>query len=120
MADQPAVQGVTWTVQDRKGAVIMRLATEGAQPIEITVEPQAAFEIGEQLARAAHTARFGEPLQSDMSYLQDQIRERVTEDYRMFLVRRISVMLNSLRDNPGWSNGRLAAELVDTILTKVA
>ncbi|MCR4331265.1 MAG: hypothetical protein NUV34_00955 [Sulfuricaulis sp.] len=120
MADQPAVQGVSWTVQDRKGVVVMRLTTEGAQPLEISVDPQAAFDIGEQLARAAHTARFGEPLKSDMSYLQDQIRKRTTEDYRMFLVQRVTVMLNSLRNSPGWSNGRLAAEVVDTILTKVA
>lgn len=120
MPDQPSVTAVTWTVQDRGNAVIIRFSTEGASPLEISVDPQAAFDIGEQLARAAHTARFGEPLQSDMSYLQDQIKKRMTEDYRMFLTQRATVMLNSLRHSAQWSNGRLAAELVDTILTKIA
>ena len=29
-------------------------------------------------------------------------------------------LLNSLREDPGWGNGRLGAEVVDTVLTKVA
>ena len=35
------------------------------------------------------------------------------------MITRIGVMLNSLRANPAYSNERLAATLVDTILTKL-
>ena len=120
MVTEKPAQAVTWKVRDHRGAVVMTFETPGVTPLDISVEPQAAFEMGEALSRAAHVARFGKPVQTDIQYLHQQIRSRVTEDMRMLLVQRLSVMLNSLRHNPGGNNGRLAAELVDTILTKVA
>lgn len=119
MADLPQ-QAVNMEVTAERGRVTLHLATAGAPTMPISVDPQAAFELGEQLARAAHQARFGEPLKSDQSYLLEQIQKRVSEDMRTFLAQRLAVMLTSLRENKAWSNDRLALELVDTILTKVA
>lgn len=115
MADQP----VTVDVTDLRGAVVMHLRTAGASDIPINLDPQAACELAEKMARAAHIARYGKPLQADAGYLLEQVKSRVTEQMRMLLVQRLSVMLNSLREDRTWSNGRLAAELVDVILAKV-
>lgn len=120
MGDAKPVQAVRLEIGREGDQVWLQLSTNGANPIKIPIDAQAAFEAAEKLARAAHIARFGEPLKSDMSYLADQIKRRVTEEFRMFLVQRISVMLNSLREDKSWSNGKLAGELVDTVLTKVA
>lgn|GEM_PF-5879368 len=115
-----ATQGVTWEVGDKNGKCWVRFSTAGAQPLTITIDPQAAFEMGELLARAAHQARFGAPpANADASYLADQIRRRTTEDSRKFLVRRIEIMLNSLRENRTWTNVRLAQKLVETVMAKV-
>lgn len=119
-ADAKPMQAVTWEIGAEKGQAWIKFLTAGANPLTIPMDPQAAFEMGENLARAAHMARFGEPLQSDMNYLQSQIRARVTEDFRMFLVQRISMVFNSTRFNKKWSNGKLAGEVVDLVLTKVA
>ena len=119
MADEMQAQAVKWEVGTEAGQVWIRFTTPGVNPLTITVDPQAAFEQGEMLARAAHQARFGKAPVSDQAYLQEQIRNRVTEDLRKFMVTRVSVMLNSLRTNKHYSNPKLAAELVDTILTKL-
>lgn len=113
-------QAVRWEVGAAAGQTWIRFTTAGAPPLTIPMDPQAAFEMGENLARAAHAAKFGVPAQSDNGYLHEQMRAKVTEEMRMFLIQRLSVMLNSTRHNKRFSNGKLATELVDTILTKVA
>lgn len=117
--DRPS-QAVRWEVGATLGQTWIRFYTDGVPPITIPMDPQAAFEMGEKLARAAHVARFGKAPQSDGSYLHDQIRQRVTEDLRKMLIQRCAVMMNSIRNSPLYSNDRLAAEVVDTVLTKVA
>lgn len=119
MPNDTPTQEVKWEVVQRPGTVIARFSTQGVRPIEIPMAPQAAFEMGEKLARAAHHARYGAPLMSDESYLAQQIRARTTEHYRAFLVRRLEVMLNSLREDRSYTHRRLAETLCDTILTKV-
>ena len=119
MPDEVNANAVKWEVGTEAGQVWMRFTSPGVPPLTITVDPQAAFDQGEMLARAAHAARFGEDPASDTAYLQQQIRDRVTEQLRGFMVTRIGVMLNSLRTSPAYSNEKLAATLVDTILTKL-
>lgn len=112
--------GVAMNVAISGGNVLLLLTAEGLTDIPITVTPQAAFELGEQMGRAAHEARFGQKVPSDMGYLHQQVRERCTEDMRKLLSQRVNVMLNSLREDKKWSNEKLARELVDVVLTRVA
>lgn len=113
-------QNVTVDVVVELGRVGLHLRSAGVGTIPISVDAQAAFDLGEKLARAAHEARFGVPLQSDESYLREQINRRTTEDYRRMLVRKLEIMLNSTRaDGAKWSNERLAAEIVDIVLSRV-
>ena len=119
MPDEINAQAVKWEVGSEAGQVWMRFTSPGVRSLTITVDPQAAFEQGEMLARAAHAAQFGEAPASDAAYLQEQIRNRVTEQLRGFMITRIGVMLNSLRTSHAYSNKKLAATLVDTILTKL-
>ena len=120
MADQRTTQGVRWEVGARKGEAWIKLSTPDVPPIEIGIEPQAAFEMGEGLARVAHHAKFGKPPQSDRSYLQEQIKSRVTDQLREWMVNRVTHMLKTLRTDPAYKDRKLAETLVDTILTKVA
>jgi hypothetical protein len=119
MPDAKPVQGVKIEIRDQAGKAWIKLSTEGVPPVEISLDPQAAFDIGEALARFAHKAKFGEPANTDESYLHEQIRARVTERMRTFLTNRISVMLNTMREDKAWTNYKLAERLVETVLTKV-
>lgn len=112
-------QAVNVDIDIRDGAVVLKLSSTGVPEVPIALSPQIAFELGEKLARAAHQARYGEPIQTDESYLAQQIRQRTTEQYRAFLIRRIEIMLNSMRENKVFTNVKLAQELVDTVLTKL-
>lgn len=120
MSGKPAT-AVSVDLRVFAGNVDLILSATGVPSVPITIDPQQAFDLAEKLARAAHEARFGVPAKSDHAYLAERVREKITAEYRQFLVRRFEIMLNSTRDNGAvWPNARLAAELVDTILTKVA
>ncbi len=120
MTEEIPSQNVHCEVGAQRGKAWLELSTKGVPPIKIALDAQAAFEMGESLARAAYTARYGTEPPSDTGYLHEQIRARVTEQMRDMLANRVSVMLNSLRHDPHYNNRRLAETLVDTILTKVA
>lgn len=119
MADHTP-QAVRFTIVDGGDKVILRLSTVGVPDINIPMDPQAAFEGAEVMARLAHKVRFGTEIKSDRSYIADQVRARVTEEYRHFLVNRIKLMLNSMREDKKWTNQKLAEELVDTVVSKFA
>ncbi len=121
MADtRQIVQSVRFEVGHDKGSAWIRLSTPGVPPITIPMEPQAAFEGAEQLARAAHMARFGKPAQSDRSYLAEQIKSRCTDQIRDWMINRCTHMLKTIRHSPAYTDRKLAETLVDTVMTKVA
>ena len=120
MADEKPTQAVRLEVGHENGKAWIRLSTAGVNPITIPMEPQAAFEGAEQLARAAHMARFGKPPQSDRSYLAEQIKSRCTDQIRHWMINRVTHMLRTLRTSPAYSDRKLAETLVDTVMTKVA
>lgn len=80
----------------------------------IFFEPQAAFNLAENMARAAHNARFpGEKLPSDFSYLAQQIKQRLTDEMRDRLVVRVRTMLPSVLESKDLNY--VARQVVDTI-----
>lgn len=115
-------EAVQLQIVDGGDKVVLRLIDPAGRvpPINIPMDPQAAFDAGEIMARMAHKVRFGEHVKSDQDYLAEQIRSRTTEQYRHFLVNRIKLMFNSLREDKKWSNQRLAEQVVDTVVTKFA
>ena len=121
MADEPKKQAaVRWEVGAELGMMWLKLTADGVPPVQISVDPQAGFEMGEAMARAAHTARYGKPPpDGDMSYLHQQVKARVTEQLETMLANRITVMLNTMREDRQWSNQRLAKELIGRVLDKV-
>ena len=120
MAEAKTIQAVRFEVGHDRGQAWIRLSTPGVPPITIPMEPQAAFDGAEQLARAAHMARFGKPAQSDRGYLAEQIKARCTDQIRDWMVNRVTHMLRTLRTSPAYSDRKLAETLVDTVMTKVA
>lgn len=120
MPDAKKIQAVRFEVGHDNGAAFIRLSTPGVPPITIPMDPQAAFDGAEQLARAAHMARFGKPAQSDRGYLAEQIKSRCTDQIRDWMVNRVTHMLRTLRTSPAYSDRKLAETLVDTVMTKVA
>lgn len=83
----------------------------------IIFDAQNAFDIGENLARAAHKARFPGESIPDRAYLAEQIRARVTDTIRAMLVGRAHAMLRSQREKRTVSNEKLARQLVDQLLS---
>lgn len=103
-------------VGDEKGQVFMRYP----QPMQVVVlDPQNAFQIAEGLARAAHKAKFGTEPPSDMHYLAEQVRSRVTDDMRDRKIARCTVLLNNMQTNPK-TPGYWAMQIVDSLLADVA
>lgn len=121
MSTEKQPQAVHLEILNGGNKVVIQLTTAGVPPVQIPMDPQAAFEGGEAMARMAHAVRFPhETLKKDQSYLADQIRARTTEQYRNFLVKRVELMFNSLREDKKWSNQKLAEEVVDVVVTKFA
>jgi hypothetical protein len=86
----------------------------------IVFDPQNAFQIGEALARAAHEARFpGEKLPQDGSYIARQVRAKLTEDLRVRMINRVSLMMQGEQFRT-WTPGKQAMHLVDAIFREVA
>lgn len=84
----------------------------------IIFEPQNAFTLAENLARAAHTARFpGERLPEDFSYLAQQVKQRLTDQMRDKLVIRVRAMLPSLLERKDLNY--ISLQIVDTIFAAV-
>lgn len=119
MTEKQQAQGVNVGVKTEGANVVLLFNTEGLGTLPINMEPQAAFELAESMARAAHFARFGKEVQSDESYIAEQARARATETIRMMLTQRLSIMLNSMREDRAWSNGRLAQEIIDVVLKRL-
>jgi hypothetical protein len=85
----------------------------------VVLDPQNAFQIAEGLARAAHKARFGEDPPSDVSYLGQQVKQRVTDELRDAKIARVTVMLNNMQTNPK-TPGYWAMQIVDSLLSGIA
>ena len=107
-------QGVNVEISDRDGLVVMTLRSMGVADVPIALDVQAAHELSEKLVMAAHSARTG----SGLILLPESSNDRA-ERKRPMLIRRVEVMLNSLRNHAGWSNKKLAAEIVDQVAGKV-
>ena len=111
----------------RRGKTNMMIGVEDGfvfvrypQPmLAVVMEPQNAFDIGEQLARAAHRARFGEDPPDDRSYLANQIRERLTDEMRSRMINRVIILLNNRDTNPK-TPGYWAMQIVDSVFNAVA
>lgn len=103
------------------GVVEGKVVAQWHRPVtQIVFDPQNAFQIGEALARAAHEARFpGEKLPSDRSYLAEQVRAKLTEDLRVRMINRVSLMMQGEQFRT-WTPGKQALHLVDAIFREVA
>jgi len=86
---------------------------------QISFDPQNAFEFGEQMARTAHKARFGEDAPSDGSYLAQQVRQRLTEDLRDRMVTRVVHIIRSQQERKK-SPADVARSVVDVIFAEVS
>lgn len=100
--------------------VVLSLSTAGVGTVPITLDPQAASQMAEHLARAAFEAFHGNPARTDISHVHAQVQAKVTAQMESLLRKRLEVMLNSLREDRTKSNAWLATELLHTVLTKVA
>ena len=84
---------------------------------KIEFDFQNAFEFGEQIARTAHIARFGE-VPSDEHYLASQIKARVTDQLRDRLIIKAAFDIRSLTEQ-GKPAHFIATALVDSMLQEV-
>lgn len=102
------------------GVVDGKVVAKWHEPTQcIVFDPQNAFDVGEALARAAHNARFpGEPL-PDANYIANQVRARLTENLRVRMINRVSLMLET-ETFRSWTPGKRAMHLVDAIFREVA
>lgn len=100
-------------LRDYKGKVVLIFMKP--EPY-VVFEPQMAFHIAEQMARAAHRARFpGDRMPDDFSYLAQQIKQRLTDDMRDRLQIRVAKMLPNLLERKDLVYA--SKQLIDTIFS---
>lgn len=103
-------------VGDQNGKVVLSFD----RPIQNWVlDPQNAFQIGEAIAKAAHTAKFGKVPQADGSYIAQQVKARVTDEIRARMVLQAGFALRSMLEQ-NRKPEYIAAEIVNRILSEVA
>lgn len=110
-----------------KEAIHVAMQDEGGQVVLLfdrlvqawVMDPQNAFEIAEGMARCAHAAKFGRQVQSDKSYLGQQILKRVTEEVRLRMIREADFSLTKMMEQNRKADF-MAAEIVNRILSEVA
>ncbi len=102
-------------LRDYKGKVVLIFMKP--EPY-VVFEPQMAFTIAEQLARAAHRARFPEErMPDDFSYLAQQIKQRLTDDMHDRLQIRIAKMLPSLLERKNLTY--MSKQIIDTVFSAI-
>lgn len=93
-----------------KGQVIQRFK----EPLmEVRYDPENMISVAEAMTKAAFEARDG------IKPVGDALKAELVERHRMTLTQRVSLMLNSLRDDKTKTNGVLAKTLVDAMLAEV-
>lgn len=93
-----------------KGKVIQRFR----EPMqEVRYDPANMLEICEALSAAAFEARDG------MKPVGDTLKAEIVERHRMTLTQRVSLVLNTIREDRRRSNGQVAKEIVDICLAEV-
>jgi hypothetical protein len=85
---------------------------------QIVFDPQNAFQVGEAMARAAHEARYGVSVQTDESYIAEQVRARVTENLRARMVSRFVLMFGSM-ERQRKTPKHIAEQMVDALLREI-
>ena len=98
-----------------EGKVVARWALPTTQ---IVFDPQNAFQIGEAMARAAHEARYGAPVQTDESYIAEQVRARVSENLRLKMINRFVLMFGSM-ERQRKTPKHIAEQMVDALLREI-
>lgn len=100
-------------LRDYKGKVVLIFMKPETY---VVLEPQMAFTVAEQMARAAHRARFPEErMPDDFSYLAQQIKQRLTDDMRDRLQIRIAKMLPSILERKDLIYA--SKQLIDTVFS---
>lgn len=99
-----------------KGRVVMRFP----KPLAFAAFDNAnAMQVAEAMSRAAYKAHHGREPPSDVNMVAERVKQRVTAEVRDRMVTRINLILTSQREKKTVSNGHLAMELVDRILSDV-
>lgn len=112
---QPKDGTTSVAIRDQDGMVVLMFPKAVAWA---KLDPQTAFNLAEAMARAAHTARFGQPPTTDKGYLHEQIRARVTEELHQLLVTRAALMIHDLT-NRNQPPDFIARAVVEAVLAKV-
>jgi hypothetical protein len=108
-------ESVDIALKDVRGKVVMLFP----RPVpHVVFAPQGAFDFAENLARAAHRARFpGDRVPNDFHYLAQQIKQRLTEEMRDRLIVRLRAMLPSALESKDL--GYVSRQVVDTVFAAI-
>lgn len=106
------------------GVVEGKVVARWPEPVmEITFDPQNAYQVGVNLSKAALDAHRGSPSNDegrDLLFLADQLTQQrieVSDAQRVYLINKVSSILKSLE---GRSNGYIAMHCVDAVLQETA
>ena len=101
---------VEMLIGQEKGQVVQRFKEALS---EVRYDPENAINVAEAMTRAAFEARDG------LKPVGDALKGELIERHRMTLTQRVSLMLNSLREDRTKTNGQIAKQIVDTCLAEV-
>ena len=106
MSDNHLKPEGTIDILDQDGMVIIRMMGQ-----ELVIEPEMARQMGEAMAKAAYTAKFGVTPQTQTS--------AITADKRQMMITRVHHVIRSLSTQKRMTKHRMATEVVDTILAEI-
>lgn len=111
------------SVQVAVGVVDGKVVAKWHAPLtEIVFDPKNAYSVGIHLSRAAMEAHQGKPSGKELEFIAGelaQVKVQVTPLQRMAMVQHASHMIRSMIDQKR-SPGRIAAEVVDSVLAETA
>lgn len=89
---------------------------ECTQPMSVdrwVLDAEECLQIAEAMAQAAFESR------DNVKPVGEALKAEIVERHRMLLTHRVSLMLNTLRDDKTKGNGTIAKQIVDACLSEV-
>lgn len=103
-------------VDDGQVMLLFSKDPEGGKPANIStwhIAPKQCVAISEAMARAAWEA------DTNLKPVGDALKAQLVEQHRTVLMNRLTIMLNTMRDDRTHNNWKLATQILDAVFAEI-